>query len=102
MDGKVLAVNPKIGTTPEAANHDPYGDGWLMVIQPTNLRKNLKNLLYGEESLAWMDDESTRLATLLSEESGYRLAATGGEIVRDIFGSVPHANWNRLVSAFLV
>jgi hypothetical protein len=73
-----------------------------MVIQPTNLRKNLKNLLYGDESLAWMDDEATRLATLLSEASGYRLAATGGEIVRDIFGTVPHADWNRLVSSFLV
>ncbi len=101
IDGKVLAVNPKIGTVPEAANRDPYGDGWLMVIQPTNLRKNLKNLLYGDESLAWMDDESTRLATMLSETSGYRLAATGGEVIRDIFGTVPHADWNRLVSSFL-
>lgn len=102
IDGKVLAVNPKIGSKPETVNQSPYGDGWLMVIQPTNLRKNLKNLLYGTESLAWMDDESTRLATMLSEESGYQLAATGGEVIRDIYGTVPHLDWNRLVAAFLV
>jgi glycine cleavage system H lipoate-binding protein len=102
IDGKVLAVNPKISSKPEIANQSPYAEGWLMVIQPTNLRKNLKNLLYGSESIAWMDDESTHLATMLSEESGYHLAATGGEAIRDIYGKVPHLDWNRLVAAFLV
>jgi len=102
VDGKVLAVNPKVTGKAETANESPYGEGWLMVIQPTNLRKNLKNLLYGTESLAWMDDESSRLATLLSDESGYQLAATGGEIIRDIYGSVPNANWKHLVNEFLI
>jgi glycine cleavage system H lipoate-binding protein len=101
VDGKVLAVNPKVTGKAGTANADPYGDGWLMVIQPTNLRKNLKNLLFGTESLAWMDDESARLTSMLSEESGYQLAATGGEVVRDIYGSVPNAKWDRLVGAFL-
>ena len=47
VDGKVLAVNPKVTRQADLANKDPYGDGWLMVIQPTNLRQNLKNLLFG-------------------------------------------------------
>jgi glycine cleavage system H lipoate-binding protein len=102
VDGKVLAVNPKVAGKAETVNAAPYGDGWLMVIQPTNLRKNLKNLLYGTESLAWMDDEATRLTTMLSEESGYQLAATGGEIIRDIYGTVPNMDWNRLVREFLI
>jgi len=102
VDGKVLAVNSKVTGKAETVNAAPYGDGWLMVIQPTNLRKNLKNLLYGTESLAWMDDEASRLATMLSEESGYQLAATGGEIIRDIYGTVPNMDWNRLVQEFLV
>ena len=72
-----------------------------MVVQPANLRKNLKNLFFGTESLAWVDDEATRLNTLLSEETGYSMAATGGEAVKDIYGSVPGVGWNRLVDAFL-
>jgi hypothetical protein len=72
-----------------------------MVVQPANLRNNLKNLFFGTESLAWVDDEATRLNTLLSEETGYSMAATGGEAVGDIYGSVPGVNWNRLVDAFL-
>lgn len=32
ISGKVLEVNAKIGTTPEAVNKDPYGDGWLIKV----------------------------------------------------------------------
>ena len=72
-----------------------------MVIQPNNLRRNLKNLLFGSESTAWMDDEASRLTTMLSEATGYRLAATGGEMVRDIYGAVPGIDWSLLVQEFL-
>jgi glycine cleavage system H lipoate-binding protein len=102
IDGKVVAINAKLTSRADTANHAPYGEGWFMVIQPTNLRRNLKNLLFGDESMAWMDDESQRLTSLLSETSGYRLAATGGEAVSDIVGTVPNADWDRLVSEFLV
>jgi glycine cleavage system H lipoate-binding protein len=102
VDGKVLAVNPHIHSQVHTANDDPYGKGWLMVIQPVKLRDNLKNLLFGDESVAWMEDEASRLTTLLSEATGYKLAATGGEAVRDIFGTVPNADWDQLVQEFLV
>ncbi len=101
VDGKVLAVNPKISSRAQTANEDPYGSGWLMVIQPSKLRDNLKNLLFGQESTAWMDDEAMRLNTLLSESTGHKLAATGGEAVRDIFGSMPDISWDRLVEEFM-
>ncbi len=102
VDGKVLAVNPKITGKASTANDSPYSDGWLMVIQPSNLRKNLKNLLFGTESLAWMDDESSRLAAMLSDSADYKLAATGGEVIPDIYGSIPGLDWRRLVDGFLV
>jgi glycine cleavage system H lipoate-binding protein len=101
VDGKVVAVNSKITTQAKIANSSPYNHGWLMVLQPTNMRKNLKNLLFGIESLAWMEDEAAHLTTLLSEETDYRLAATGGEAIKDIFGAVPHIGWDRLVKTFL-
>lgn len=102
IDGKVLAVNSKITSQARLANQAPYTDGWLMVLQPANLRKNLKNLLFGTESLAWMDDEANRLAALLSEETDYQLAATGGEAISDIFGAIPNIGWDRLVNEFLI
>jgi glycine cleavage system H lipoate-binding protein len=101
VDGQVVAVNAKVAAKAATANDAPFQGGWLMVIQPSNLRVNLKNLLYGAESSAWLDDEASRLTTMLSTATGYKLAATGGEVIRDIYGSVPGLDWNRLVSEFL-
>ena len=71
-----------------------------MVLQPKNLRKNLRSLFYGLESFAWIDDEATRLTALL-EEDGYRMAATGGDAIEDIYTAVPEIGWDRLVRTFL-
>lgn len=100
LDGTVVAVNPRIASKAGSANASPYTEGWLMVLQPKNLRKSLKNLFYGVESLAWMDDEAIRLTALL-EEDGHRMAATGGDAVEDIYTAVPEIGWNRLVETFL-
>jgi glycine cleavage system H lipoate-binding protein len=104
VDGKVVAINPKVGACAAEAHKSPYADGWFMIIQPTHLRDNLKNLLFGTESKAWMDDEAARLTGMLSESQadGYQLAATGGEAISDIFGTLPNADWGRLVDAFLI
>jgi glycine cleavage system H lipoate-binding protein len=101
VDGTVVAVNPKLKHKAEIANADPYNDGWLMLIQPATLRNNLKNLLFGTESLAWIDDEANQLSRIVSETSGYALAAAGGEVVKDVYGSVPGLDWDMLVGRFL-
>lgn len=33
--GEVIAVNEALATQPELLNSDPYGEGWIMKIQPT-------------------------------------------------------------------
>jgi glycine cleavage system H protein len=32
VSGKVLEVNPKLESSPEGVNKDPYGDGWMIKI----------------------------------------------------------------------
>jgi len=34
--GAVTAVNEALATQPELLNSDPYGEGWIMKIQPTS------------------------------------------------------------------
>jgi len=34
--GKVVAVNADLADTPERLNDDPYGEGWICVIEPTD------------------------------------------------------------------
>ena len=33
VNGKVVEINPAMETAPEAINQDPYGEGWLAVIE---------------------------------------------------------------------
>lgn len=37
VGGEVLEINPALEENPELVNKDPYGDGWLIRIRPTNL-----------------------------------------------------------------
>jgi glycine cleavage system H protein len=36
VSGKVVEVNPDMELAPEAINQDPYGNGWLAVIEASN------------------------------------------------------------------
>ncbi len=38
VQGVVVEVNAELETTPELVNSDPYGAGWLLVLQPIDLR----------------------------------------------------------------
>lgn len=51
VSGKVLEINPIIISAPETINTDPYGDGWIIKIAPSdNTQKTnlLSNLEYQE------------------------------------------------------
>ena len=72
-----------------------------MVIQPKSLRNNLKNLFFDSEGMAWIDDEASRLGGLLSGITGYPTMPTGGEALKDIYGTIPEIGWERLVREFM-
>lgn len=36
ISGKVIEVNPQLESRPELINQDPYGDGWICRIQPSD------------------------------------------------------------------
>ncbi len=38
VQGVVLEVNAELDGSPELVNHDPYGAGWMVVVQPVDLR----------------------------------------------------------------
>ena len=43
--GKILEVNPSLETSPEVINQDPYGEGWLALIEPSNWQSEQHRLL---------------------------------------------------------
>jgi len=45
VSGKVVEVNPAMADTPEAINQDPYGEGWLAVIEAADWEADRAALL---------------------------------------------------------
>lgn len=45
MSGKVVEVNPAMETAPEAINKDPYGEGWLAMIEAADWEADRARLL---------------------------------------------------------
>jgi glycine cleavage system H protein len=57
VSGTIIQVNSKIKGTPSLVNTDPYGEGWLLVIQPSKLDAELKTLTTGPAIKKWMEKE---------------------------------------------
>ena len=100
VTGTVLAVNHPVREHPQLVNEDPYGSGWLFIVEPDLPKRNLKRLFFGREAVHWIDRENCQLMSLMGPpyES---LAATGGSVVRDIFGTIDTLEWDTLASRFL-
>lgn len=45
VSGQVVQRNERLVKEPELVNKEPYGEGWIVVIQPTNLESDLKTLM---------------------------------------------------------
>ena len=49
VSGRIIEVNRTLEDRPELVNVDPYGEGWIAKIQPTNLKEELKSLMTAAE-----------------------------------------------------
>ncbi|MCX8171558.1 MAG: glycine cleavage system protein GcvH [Candidatus Bathyarchaeota archaeon] len=53
LSGRIVEVNGRVSERPELINEDPYGEGWLIVVEPANLREDLKALMTFEQAVEW-------------------------------------------------
>ncbi len=56
LGGKVVEVNEELLDNPELINEDPYGDGWLIKIDPFD-DTELDELLTAEEYTEFLEEE---------------------------------------------
>ena len=45
VSGTIEKVNEKLLDNPEPINNDPYEEGWLIVVKPSDLNNELKNIM---------------------------------------------------------
>jgi len=101
VDGEIETINPKVRQKPSLIHDDPYGEGWLFLVKPVNLQRNLDNLFSGEANSTWINEESHRLLDLMDSTVGVTLP-DGGEIIDDVYGHYPGIGWRPLVQEFFL
>jgi glycine cleavage system H protein len=60
LSGQIVDVNESLALNPELVNHDPYNQGWIVVIQPNNLEEEKAMLLEATEYAAFLHDLLTQ------------------------------------------
>ncbi len=101
VDGVIEAVNQEVLQQPRLIHDDPYQAGWLFVVKPNNLPRNLANLFSGEGNARWIDQESHRLLSFMETTTGVTLP-DGGAIIDDVYGHYPELGWRPLVQDFFL
>jgi glycine cleavage system H protein len=53
VSGTIEAVNQELESNPDLISEDPYGEGWLLVVSPTNLDADLQALMNFDAAVEW-------------------------------------------------
>ncbi len=60
VGGKIVKINEKVDEDPSLINRDPYGEAWLVIMEPDNLDEDLKTLIPGSDPKkikTWIEKE---------------------------------------------
>jgi glycine cleavage system H lipoate-binding protein len=100
ITGVVTAINQRLLDHPNCANADPYSSGWVLLLEPAELKSDLQDLKFGVDSVKFVESEAERLLSMITDDP-VAAAATGGEPLNDIYGSFPEMGWDNLVKQFI-
>ena len=101
IGGSVIGINPLVSNSPAQIGLDPYGEGWLMMVQTDDLRANMNNLLTGDLVMPWMEGISNRLRASVQQHPDASLS-DGGTAIPDLSGLITLPVWKSLVRDFLL
>jgi hypothetical protein len=98
VSGVVVAVNGAVAGKPAVVKDEPYNEGWIMVVEPAEMKKNLKGLMFGKQTAEWIRWEHQKLMGLVR---GFGVTYADGGVVEDVVGKVPNLSWTLLRKEFL-
>jgi glycine cleavage system H protein len=105
VEGEILAVNDQLPEKPDLMKDYLFSDGWAYSFKPKR-PSELKNMLLGEETRAWISEEFRRLRDVFAGvgQAGELVPALlqdGGPPVAGVMKQMPESVWNRFEREFL-
>jgi glycine cleavage system H protein len=105
VDGEILAANDNLAKKPELMKEFLFTDGWAYSMKPKR-PSELKDMLLGEETGAWIAEEFRRLRDVFAGVNQHgelvpALLQDGGPPVAGAMKQMPVSVWNRFEREFL-
>lgn len=106
IDGVIKSLNTEVLENPKKLSENPYEIGWLLQIEPDNLKESLSFLNIGKDVVNWMRDEVTRFKDFLgSIVSQPKLVGVtmydGGNITEGVLHYIDQENLKNFEEQFL-
>ena len=60
VSGEIVEINEELEEDTSLINSDPYGEGWILVIEASDLESELGNLMQGEALVSFIEAEIKR------------------------------------------
>ncbi|MDQ7779620.1 MAG: 2Fe-2S iron-sulfur cluster-binding protein [Planctomycetota bacterium] len=98
--GRIVDVNPMVSAVPGLATGDPYGQGWLFIVETPEIAKEMKNLLPREAALGLVRKHSEMLHERATAGLGVTITDGGGNLVRNLPEVLSDSDWNHLTREF--
>lgn len=108
VSGEVLHINSIVEEESGKLQSDPYGEGWLLKVRPTDWKSETQSYHLAGEAVAWSGRELSRFRDFLAQklpkydpDSAAITLQDGGEIRENILADMPDGLWQDFQEEFL-
>ncbi len=99
VSGRVVEINREFIQNPDLLNRKNPEKSWILKIEPTNLVREVRNLLSGEMLARWNQAVKEQLVSTLVP-TDYPVLQEGGEIKPDLGDELTPEQWEKVSREF--
>lgn len=106
VSGRIVDANQALLENPGIANEDPFKQGWIYKVKPTNWMADAGSCYLAEEAVSWSERELARFRDFLARTAGNRSQGSlvlqdGGEPADHALTELPDEAWKEFQKEFL-
>lgn len=101
LEGIVSSLNRGVLSDPGRVNHDPYGRGWILKLEPQSIAYDRVMLKAGEVAREWLQNELERFRAIVQGSPALApVLQDGGVFVENLSDHLDDSTWARLKKTF--
>jgi glycine cleavage system H protein len=108
VSGQLLGTNPLLADSPELLNNDPYGEGWICRIKPSDWKAETGSYFLADEAVQWLKGEMQKVRDFIAMRAekyapgfGPAILQDGGELHSNLLSEMPDEIWSDFQKEFL-